>query len=62
MECRTDSIVRHPELVEKWVDVGLYAVLLGLEGGSDKMLKSVNKSCNIDTNNRGHPDPPGPTA
>lgn len=52
MECRTDSIVRHPELVAKWVDVGLYAVLLGLEGGSDKMLKSVKKSSSIDTNNR----------
>jgi radical SAM superfamily enzyme YgiQ (UPF0313 family) len=42
MECRTDSIVRHPELVTKWVDIGLYAVLLGLEG-SDETLKSVNK-------------------
>lgn len=42
MECRTDSIVRHPELVEKWVGVGLYAVLLGLEG-SDETLESVNK-------------------
>jgi len=52
MECRTDSIVRHPELVAKWVDVGLYAVLLGLEGGSDKILKSVKKSSSIDTNNR----------
>ena len=52
MECRTDSIVRHPGLVEKWVDVGLYAVLLGLEGGSDKVLKGVKKSCNVDTNNR----------
>ncbi len=52
MECRTDSIVRHPELVEKWVDVGLYAVLLGLEGGSDTILKGVRKSCNLDTNNR----------
>ena len=51
MECRTDSIVRHPELIEKWVEVGLYAVLLGLEGGSDAMLRNVNKSCNIDTNN-----------
>lgn len=51
MECRTDSIVRHPELIEKWVDVGLYAVLLGLEGGSDTMLHNVNKSCSIDTNN-----------
>jgi len=52
MECRTDSIVRHPELVEKWVSIGLYAVLLGLEGGSDKVLKGVHKSCNLDTNNR----------
>jgi radical SAM superfamily enzyme YgiQ (UPF0313 family) len=52
MECRTDSIVRHPELVEKWVDIGLYAVLLGLEGGCDETLKNVNKACNIDTNNQ----------
>lgn len=52
MECRTDSIVRHPELVEKWVDIGLSAVLLGLEGQSDNVLKNVNKSCNIETNNR----------
>ncbi|MFP4055125.1 MAG: B12-binding domain-containing radical SAM protein, partial [Phycisphaerae bacterium] len=49
MECRTDSIVRHPELVEKWVDVGLYAVLLGLEG-SDETLQSVNKSNNAKIN------------
>lgn len=43
MECRTDSIARHPELVAKWVDVGLYAVLLGLEGASDETLRNVNK-------------------
>ena len=42
MECRTDSIVRHPELVRRWVEVGLYAALLGLEGG-DEMLASVDK-------------------
>ena len=52
MECRTDSIVRYPELVTKWVDIGLYAVLLGLEGGCDETLKNVNKSCNMDTNNQ----------
>ncbi|MGE5295944.1 MAG: B12-binding domain-containing radical SAM protein [Solirubrobacterales bacterium] len=52
MECRTDSIVRHPDLLTKWVNVGLYAVLLGLEGGSEEMLKGINKSCTIDTNNR----------
>jgi radical SAM superfamily enzyme YgiQ (UPF0313 family) len=51
MECRTDSIVRHPELVEKWVGVGLYAVLLGLEGASDKTLASVNKQNSSKINN-----------
>lgn len=52
MECRTDSIARHPELVEKWVDIGLHSVLLGLEGGCDKALKAIDKSCSIDTNNQ----------
>jgi len=52
MECRTDSIARRPELVEKWVDVGLYAVLLGLEGVSDKTLKSVNKNNTTAANDR----------
>jgi radical SAM superfamily enzyme YgiQ (UPF0313 family) len=49
MECRTDSIVRHPELVSKWVDIGLYAVLLGLEG-SDETLQSVNKKNTANVN------------
>jgi radical SAM superfamily enzyme YgiQ (UPF0313 family) len=51
MEARTDSIVRHPDLVEKWVDIGLYAVLLGLEGASDDVLASVNKSNRLAVNN-----------
>ncbi|MHC4716896.1 MAG: B12-binding domain-containing radical SAM protein [Planctomycetota bacterium] len=42
IECRTDSIARHPELVTKWVEAGLYAVLLGLEG-TDETLAAVNK-------------------
>ena len=49
MECRTDSIAKHPELVTRWVDVGLYAVLLGLEG-SDTTLKSVNKKNSLKVN------------
>ncbi len=49
MQARTDSIVRHPELVAKWTDIGLYAVLLGLEG-SDKTLKNVNKKNSAQVN------------
>lgn len=50
MECRTDSIVKHPELVEKWVDRGLYAVLLGLEGADNTILADVNKSNELSVN------------
>ena len=50
MEARTDSIARRPELVEKWVDVGLYAMLLGLEGASDEALTNVNKTNKLATN------------
>jgi radical SAM superfamily enzyme YgiQ (UPF0313 family) len=50
MECRTDSIVKHPEVVRKWVDVGLYAVLLGLEGATDRALRNVNKRNSIAVN------------
>ncbi len=51
MEARSDSIVRHPELVKKWVDIGLYAVLMGLEGATEKALASVNKANMLETNN-----------
>ena len=43
MEARTDSIARRPKLVEKWVSVGLYATLLGLEGSTDATLANVVK-------------------
>lgn len=51
MQSRTDAIVRHPELVAKWVDVGLYAVLLGLEG-TDTTLANVNKKNSAKTNDQ----------
>ncbi|MBN1845968.1 MAG: radical SAM protein [Sedimentisphaerales bacterium] len=52
MQCRTDSIVRHPDLVSLWVDTGLHAALLGLEGASERMLKKVNKTNTLSTNDR----------
>ena len=51
MECRTDSIAKHPELVAEWKEIGLYAVLLGLEGATDKALADVNKKNALETNN-----------
>ncbi len=50
MECRTDSVVRHPDLVKKWADIGLSSVLLGLEAVSDEGLKGINKGTDLKTN------------
>ncbi|NIA06666.1 MAG: radical SAM protein [Actinobacteria bacterium] len=50
MQCRSDSIARHPELVAKWGEIGLYGVLLGLEGASDRMLNKVDKKNTITAN------------
>jgi radical SAM superfamily enzyme YgiQ (UPF0313 family) len=51
-EARTDSIASDVDLVKKWVDVGLYAVLLGLEGATDGALNSVNKRNTVNNNDR----------
>jgi len=51
MECRTDSIARYPQIIEKWAGIGLENVLLGLEGVSDETLISVNKRNTIWDNN-----------
>ena len=50
MQCRTDSISRHPELVERWAKIGLYGVLLGLEGSSNRILHKVNKKNTMTAN------------
>lgn len=52
IQCRTDSVVRHPDLVQKWVDVGLYLALMGLEGASDQMLKNVDKKNTAEVNDQ----------
>ncbi len=51
MECRTDTIVRHPELIEQWAETGLHLVLLGLEGPSNRLLKKINKRNTVQVNN-----------
>jgi radical SAM superfamily enzyme YgiQ (UPF0313 family) len=50
MECRTDSIVRHPELIEQWKEVGLDGVFVGLEGATDQALSSINKRNSVRIN------------
>jgi len=49
---RVDEINRHPDIVEKWAEIGLKKVFLGLESFKDEELKSLNKRCTVGKNNQ----------
>jgi radical SAM superfamily enzyme YgiQ (UPF0313 family) len=50
--CRTDTVVRHPDLFRLWKEIGLENLTLGFEATSDKRLRSWNKDNSIETNRK----------
>jgi radical SAM superfamily enzyme YgiQ (UPF0313 family) len=49
---RVDTIVRRPDLVEKWRSVGMELLLLGLESCNDEALKDMRKKTTTEMNRR----------
>jgi radical SAM superfamily enzyme YgiQ (UPF0313 family) len=49
---RADTIVKHPELVEKWRDVGMELLLVGLESCDNNVIKEMNKHTTIEMNKK----------
>jgi radical SAM superfamily enzyme YgiQ (UPF0313 family) len=49
-EARSDDIVRHPELVEQWREVGLDHVFMGFERPDQRGLETVNKHNSVRNN------------
>jgi len=49
---RVDTIVRRPDLVEKWRDVGMELLLLGLEASDDRALEKMRKRTTTEMNRR----------
>ncbi len=47
---RSDTIAKHPDLLEAWRDVGLERIFVGLEFFRDKDLEYINKGSSIDDN------------
>lgn len=43
-DVRSDTVVKHPELMRKWKQAGLRAVIIGFEEISDEGLKRMNKA------------------
>jgi radical SAM superfamily enzyme YgiQ (UPF0313 family) len=49
---RVDTIVRRPDLVEKWRDVGMQLLLVGLESCNDQALKQMKKRTTTEMNRK----------
>lgn len=49
-DVRSDTVVRHPELLKRWKDIGLRAVIIGFEEIEDTALGAMNKENSAATN------------
>jgi radical SAM superfamily enzyme YgiQ (UPF0313 family) len=49
---RVDTIVRRPDLVEKWRNIGMELLLVGLEACDDKALNEMKKRTTTEMNQR----------
>ena len=49
---RVDTVVQHPELVEKWREAGMELLLLGLEASNNQALKEMRKRTTTEMNRR----------
>jgi len=50
IQARSDSIVRHPDLIEKWSKIGLSTILVGFEKFRQEELGELNKKCSVRVN------------
>ncbi|OGR07001.1 MAG: B12-binding domain-containing radical SAM protein [Deltaproteobacteria bacterium RIFOXYD12_FULL_50_9] len=49
-DVRSDTVVRHPDLIREWKETGLRAVIIGFEEISDEELQKLNKANKASTN------------
>ncbi len=50
-DIRSDTVVRHPEMLEEWKTAGLRAVIIGFEEINDASLSAMNKANKASINN-----------
>ncbi|MBE0428626.1 MAG: radical SAM protein [Thermoleophilia bacterium] len=51
-QARSDTIVRNPEIISQWREVGLGHIFIGFESLDEEELKAVNKKSSVETNER----------
>jgi len=47
---RSDTVVKHPEIIEKWREIGLELVLIGFESLKDEELRAYGKHNTVQNN------------
>ena len=47
---RADFIAQNEPIIKEWAEIGLSAVLIGLEAATDSELESMDKECSVDYN------------
>ncbi len=52
IQARSDSIVKRPDIIKKWAEIGLDSVLIGFEKFSDEELASLNKESSVRANEK----------
>lgn len=52
IQSRSDIIVKHPELIPMWKEVGLGTVFMGFEKADEDELKSCNKGNTVENNEK----------
>ena len=52
VQSRSDIIVKHPELIAMWKEIGLSGVFIGFEKIDEEGLKSVNKQNTVENNEK----------
>jgi len=49
-DIRSDTVVRHPEMLRAWKEIGLRAVIIGFEEVDDRSLAAMNKANQVAKN------------
>ncbi len=49
---RTDTVVKNPGIFEKWKEIGMEFLFMGIESVSNEYLKKRNKKNSIETNEK----------
>lgn len=50
IQARSDTIVKHPDLIKEWVDIGLKTVFIGFESFTQEGLEALQKQNSVQSN------------